>query len=334
VKIVQRSIYRVLRRSLSVIGIFWTSILLTGCGSQLGTYRRLDVNPNTLKLSWSETIWKVQRDGKIFYQVWPNQQDRHFVDELLLPLGSQQQFRYNAFHVDSSKRLITRSKYQELLTGSFGTVFAETTYHYADDYKADNWTTSFTTALYSADVPHEPLKTIDALPMAGGTEINAISVVRIFNNGPDFVVVSANYAHDGHFETISVEGSKNGEWVSNRFSIPGTEGIGHGASIYSGFKTRQAFGLPRIFPIASYLAHPKPVFGSAILTSSLDVVNLHYNRNRWVKQDSYSHGQIQTRFLEFQFTPEDKALETIDRQRLFGEYTYTRDPNWEKEHSD
>jgi hypothetical protein len=252
---------------------------------------------------------------------------------LVLPVGSQQQFRYTSFHVDSTNRLITRSKYQELLTGPFGTVFAKTTYHYADDYKADNWATSFTTALYVADVPHEPSETI-AAPSVTGMEISAVSVVRIFHNGPDFVVVSANYAHDGHFESISVDGSKNGEWVGDRFTIPGIDGIRNGTSISSGFKTRTAFGLPKVFPVADYITHPAPVCGSAILTSSLDVVNLHYNRNRWVKQDSYGGGSMQTRFLEFRFTPEDKALETIDRQRLFGEYAYNRDPNWEREHSD
>jgi hypothetical protein len=302
--------------------------------SRLGPFRHFTIDPDKLTVSWSSRESNIQRDGAIFYQVWPNQRGRHFVDELVLPVGSSKQFRYNAFHVDNTNRLITRSKYQELLTGAYGTVYAETTYHYAEDYKADNWATSFTTALYAADVPHEPFQMLDSLPSAEALELSAISVVRVFKNGPEFVVASANYAHDGHLESISINGSRDGKWLGDRFTIPGEPGVGSGTLIGGRSSTRQAFGLPGRFPVTSYLAHPTPVFGSAILTSSLDVVNLHYNRNRWVKQDSYGDGAPKTRFLSFQFTAEDKILDPIDRQRLFGEYAYTRDPNLEKEHSD
>lgn len=327
-----QSIFLALQKTVFVSAVLLIAVLCIQCRSQLGTFKHLEVDASTLKIRWSEKLLNVQRNGEIFYEVWPNQRNRHFIDELVLPAGSSQQFRYNAFHVDSSNRLITRSKYQELLTGEYGTVYAEITYHYADDYKGDNWATSFTTESYTADVPHEPSQTIDALPSAANLELSAISVVRVFKNGAEFVIASANYAHDGHFESINVSGSRNGEWLGDRFVIPGVEGIGHG-EFYSGFKARQAFGLPRVFPKALYLAHPMPICGSAILTSALDVVNLHYNRNRWVRQDLYSDGVIKTKFLEFRFTPEDKALETIDRQRLFGEHSYTRDSNWEKNHS-
>ena len=331
--ILRQTIYPAFRKSLSLIALLLISLLCVCCGSQLGTFRRLEIDSSTLEAKWSEKVWSPQRDGKVFYQVWPVQRGRHSIDELVLPVGSKEQFRYNAFDLDSRNKLFTRSKYQELLTGPYGRVFAETTYHYADEYKGDNWATSFEAASYVADVPHEPSRTVDALPISLGLELSAISVIRVFRNGAEFVIASANYAHDGHFESINVSGSKNGEWLGNRFVIPGVEGIGHG-EFYSGFKPRQAFGLPKVFPVALYMAHPTPIFSTAILTSTLDVVNFHYNRNRWVRQDSYVNGSVKTRFLEFQFTPADKALETIDRQRLFGEHTYTRNPNWEREHSD
>lgn len=330
-KTLPQAIHPALRKSLSSVALLLVFLLCVCCRSQLGIFRRLEIDSSTLKAEWSGKVWNLQRDGKVFYQVWPVQRGRYSIDELVLPVGSEQQFRYNAFDVDSAKRLITRSKYQELLTGPYGTVYAETTYHYGDNYKGDNWATSFEAAPYTAGVPHEPSRVVDALPL--GLELSAISVVRVFKNGAEFVIASANYAHDGHFESINVSGSRNGEWLGNRFVIPGVEGIGHGMSSYSGFKPRQAFGLPRVFPVALYMAHPTPIFGAAILTSTLDVVNFHYSRNRWVRQDVYANGAVKTKFLEFQFTPADKALETIDRQRLFGEHTYTRDPNWEKEHS-
>lgn len=331
-KLLGRPQHVAFHRSGWAAAILSIAFLLASC-SRSGTFRRLEVDSATLKLNWSEPIWKVERDGKVFYQVLPNQRNRHFIDELVLPIGSEHQFRYNAFHVDDADRLITRSKYQELLSGEFGVVYAETTYHYADSYKNDDWATSFTTELYTPGIPHEPFQIVDAFPPASTLKLSAISLVRVFKNGAEFVVVSANYAHDGHFESISVSGSKNGTWLGNRFSIPGIEGIGHGQTTSSGFKTRETFGLPRTFPVASYLAHPTQVFDAAILSSALDVVNLHYDMNQWVKQDFYDQQAVRTRFLMFRPTPEDLALEKIDRKRLFGEHPYTREPNWEEEHA-
>jgi hypothetical protein len=312
-------------------GAFLLSVL--SC-SRAGTFRDLAINPEKLTATWSGREWNVQRDGRVFYQVWSNQRGRHFIDELELPVGSLQQYRYNSFHVDGEDRLITRSKYQELLSGPYGIVYAETTYHYADDYKGDNWTTSFETALYLADLPHEPAQIIDSLPSTGRLDITALSVIRVFRTDQEYVVASANYAPDGHLESISVSASKDGKWLGNRFTLPGTPRIGAGTLIGDHPSTRIAFGLPREFRLAAYLTKAVPLFGPAILPSTIDVVNLHYNRNRWVRQDSFENGGRATRILAFRFTDEDKALEAIDRQRLFGEYAYTRDPNWEKQHSD
>src|SRR5262249_26965312 len=96
-------------------GAFLLSVL--SC-SRAGTFRHLAIDPAKLTATWSRREWNVERDGRVFYQVWSNQRGRHFIDELEMPIGSLQQYCYNSFHVDGEDRLITRSKYQELLSGA------------------------------------------------------------------------------------------------------------------------------------------------------------------------------------------------------------------------
>ena len=85
-------------------------------------------------------------------------------------------------------------------------------------------------------------------------------------------------------------------------------------------KTRQYFGLPLALPAADYLRTHDPHFGPARLTGTLDVVNVHYSRNRWVRQDTFLPGKdLSTRFLAFRVLPEDIAMQALDARRPFGE---------------
>jgi len=90
-------------------------------------------------------------------------------------------------------------------------------------------------------------------------------------------------------------------------------------------KTRGRFGIPAVFPVRSYRHHQSDVFQQIDLKSALDVVNFHYERNLWVRQDFFlPEGPARTRYLTYVNTSEDRALESVDSAPLFGEFPYTR----------
>lgn len=50
-----------------------------------------------------------------------------------------------------------------------------------------------------------------------------------------------------------------------------------------------------------------------------DVVNMHYQRNRFVRQDVFSTGGLpKSHFLKYTMTPEDQQLDAIDSTIKFG----------------
>ena len=46
-----------------------------------------------------------------------------------------------------------------------------------------------------------------------------------------------------------------------------------------------------------------------------NIINLHYDYNRWVRQDVFDvEGKRTTRHLTYVWTPEDEILKTLDRE--------------------
>jgi hypothetical protein len=156
---------------------------------------------------------------------------------------------------------------------------------------------------------------------------------RIFQAPPGFLVVSANYALDGHLESLHVNGSSQGQWMHSNQLGPLYPDVEVGTMIGDRPKTRERFGSPASFPVQAYLKSAAgkqtvPVFRQIDLQSSVDVVNLHHDRNRWLRQDTFlPNGTFSTRFLGYMVTDEDKVLEQVDNGKLFGQYPYTRTPS-------
>jgi hypothetical protein len=160
---------------------------------------------------------------------------------------------YNAFGVDPEGKLITRSKHQVLMQGPYGTVFAESTYYYGEQYNQQP--TDFHVDLYFNEGSHVPAQQVAAINEAGA--LSAISIVRIFRAPPEFLVVCGTYDSGGRLLVLSVNGSENGNWV-------------HSSEIQALYpdldvctlyvvqpKPRNFFGLPETFPIAAYLKEPQ-----------------------------------------------------------------------------
>jgi hypothetical protein len=122
-----------------------------------------------------------------------------------------------------------------------------------------------------------------------------------------------------------VNGSKNGDWVHSNQIHALYSDLDVATMIGDRPKTRERFGIPAVFPVKSYHHNQSDVFRQIDLKSALDVVNFHYERNLWVRQDSFLPEEpARTRYLTYVNTSEDKVLESVDSAPLFGEFPYTR----------
>jgi hypothetical protein len=294
------------------------------CGRPLmQNFRTMRVDPKTLKVHLEDKLPKEPAPGSDYYSYHVNvtKPGRYTVDHRRA--GSGDKYTYNNFFVEPGDSLYSRDKVQILLSGPFGTIYAQSTYFYAPPSP-----TLFYVVLYM-NGSGEPFRLLPSPPVGEDLTLSAISVVRIFRAPPGFLVVSANYAPDGHLESLHVNGSRQGEWVHSNELRPLYPDVEVATMIGDRPKTRERFGLPATFPV-QYLkatAREKPalIFQGVDLQSSMDVVNLHYDRNHWVRQDSFlPDGTQSTRFLAYAVTDEDKVLKGIDDAQLFGQFPYTR----------
>lgn len=284
------------------------------CAKKMVNYGTMEIDPNTLKVRLGDELpfSGSQRSDYYFRFQLPN--GRYTVDHFA-PGGK---VRYDAFFVLADNSISTRSKYQILLSGPYGTVYAESTYFYDPSYHKQP--TTFESALYFNNLNSEPSQLVSALPAAENLRLSAISVIRVFQAPPEFLVISADYAPDGHLGRVHVNGSKHGDWVHSNEIRDLYPGLDVATGIGDWPKTRERFGIPKSFPVKEYQHKPSDVLSRVELKSALDVVNFHYDRNLWVQQDSsLPDGTNHTRFLTYVATREDRILQSIDSARPFGQ---------------
>jgi hypothetical protein len=257
-------------------------ILLAGiscqlcCARHMSNYGNMEIDPNTLKVQLRDELPFPGSPTSDYYFRFQLSSGRYTVDHF----ATGGKIRYNAFFVNADDTISSKTKYQVLLSGPFGTVYAESDYFYDSYYKGQP--TAFSTVPYSNDLRSEPFQLASALPATENLRLSAITVVRIFHAPPEFLVVSANYSPDGRLETLYVNGAKHGDWVHSnevRSLYPDLD--------VTTTRTRERFGIPAAFPVQEYQRSPADIFHPVKLSGALDVVNFHYERNRWVRQDSF-----------------------------------------------
>jgi hypothetical protein len=222
---------------------------------------------------------------------------------------------YNIFDVNPDGTLSSRSKSQVLMHGPYGTVFAQSKYYYGKQY--NHQPIDFGVTLYFNEGGHEPAQPAGMLDEVGA--LSAISLVRVFKAPPEFLVVCATYDADGHMLILSINGSENGNWVHPSEIRTLYPDFDFGTSYADRPTTREYFGVPETFPIAEYLNSPKNEAEKVTLSIYSDTVNLHCQRNRYVRQDTFRlDGSHTTDFFKYTITPEDRQLEPIDDQVKFG----------------
>lgn len=299
-------------------------IATAACRQSSRYYRQMEIETTTLTVKLSDPFPGLYfgASGDYFFQ-FVSSDGRSTLDHDETSGEEPETIRYSAFFLDAQNHIQTRTKYQELLRGPFGTVYAKTTYFYADEYR-EKWT-DFETAPYMNDLRHEPARTIVETHVEATRQLSAVSVIRIVRAPPEYLIASANYAPDGHLESLSVNGSKRGDWVHTNYIPNPGNAFQVGRMIGDRPATRELFGLPAVFPVAEYLKVRVSPFGPSDFPRIMDAVNFHYERNRWVVQDVFdAEIQATRRVLAYKVTREDQVLDPIDRQRLFGQFPYTR----------
>jgi hypothetical protein len=278
-----------------------------------GFYRTMQIDPQSLLVTFSDLLPDHCTTCGPFYWPFTGHTGAYSVDHYDGKQPYPHRVRYSAFAVSAENRLWSRTKRQELLHGAFGTVYAQTQFYYGNTLGYEG--IKFSVSLYANEAEHEPPQIITALPETQ-LELSAITLVRVFRSPPEYIVLTAQYSPDGYLDFLSVDGAKDGNWAHNSVlqSLDDSLGLGLGELT----KNQIRFGFPERFPVADYLRKAEPGWKAAAVPSTLDVVNLHYERNRWVRQDSFSARGKETRFLTYAVTPQDLMLEPVDKRMPFG----------------
>jgi hypothetical protein len=317
-----------MNRRIPVAAQVLAALLSAGCrGEYWGTsgyYRSAQLDAQSLRLEVSGALGLQQPEFRHFFR-FTDARGRHGISDCEPHHGEEAQTCYNLFEVGADNKLLYRTKYLRLLRGPYGTVYAKVMYFYDAMYaKQDN---TLDTLLYFNELRQVAPIISDRPPGINDVALSAISVVRIFRAAPEFLVASANYSSDGHLYELHVNGAKGGNWVhSNELASPYAGRFNPATTIGDDEKTREYFGLPRTFPVAAYLSSQARPFASVRVESALDVVNLHFDDSRVVRQDTFgTGGKPSALYLTFPSTREDDALRAIDRARGFADIEYTRD---------
>jgi hypothetical protein len=290
----------------ALIGIAAAQI---GLGNPRGYFRIMEIDPRTRAVTLQDAIPGTTRPSGEFFAPFTNQTGDYTVDHFD---GKQ---RFNAFWVSHSGFLSYRTKIQELVRGPFGSVYSWSNCYYSE---SGAHAITFHVRAYANAVPHELPQVVSALPKDHDLQLDAISIIRVFPVGPGFIVVSGQYSPEGLLDDVILDGARGGDWIHQNKIDELDKSLGANVVRSDDYlRYQKRFGLPGKLRIAD-LSTGASLWGEADRPSSLTIVNLHYDRNRWVRQDSItSSGVRNTRFLSYRTTAQDRSLDTIDRQLIF-----------------
>lgn len=264
--------------------------------------RTMTINPESLQVTLSDPIPfdPGEPNGPYF---WPfTFQSGYYVSHYDGKSAYPHRVRYNVFTVNQNNQLEEREKYQELVRGPFGTIYAHTNAIY--ELEALDGEIEFGVLHYSNEAEHEPPLIISAPPSSSPHKLDAISLIRIFRYAQKYTVVIGNYTPDGKLiSSIKPTDTEAGDWNG------GTIDFEHGYNLY---------GFPAQIPVDEYLKKPHAVWKVIALPSILNIINFHYERNKWVRQDSFvSNGAPKTRFLTYVTTAQDTMLAPVDQKMQY-----------------
>ena len=276
-----------------------------------GLFRTMEISPKTLAVTLSDPLPDSSETNGPFFMPFHYPTGDYTVEHYDGKHAYPNRVRYSLFGVSEWGILQYRTKAQELLRGPFGTIYANTKFFYSREGAA----IEFSVRPYASEMEHEPAQVVEQLPAESSLWLDAISVVRVFVSPPGFIVVTGQYSKDGFLDNVVIDGAKDGNWIHTSRIGELDESLRAGEDFRA---LQKKFGFPGPFPVTDYLTTGTAVWGTGDRPCFTTIVNFHYERNRWVRQDSFdSTGLKSTRFLTYEVTAQDRDLEPVDQGLRF-----------------
>jgi hypothetical protein len=288
-------------------------IATIGCGEgPTGLFRTAHIDPHTLKMSFTDRLSWPPPAGGGFYERFSASPG--YTVLYIAPGGRPDP---DIISLTDHSVIATKGSNRVILTGDYGTVYVRTTYFYPPEYGPQP--IEFYAELWFSSPNQARPERVGAFDQTA--DLSAITVVRVFRAPPGFLVVCATYDQDGNVGVLTVNGSRGGEWVHSNELLPLYTDLDVATAFGDRPRTRQYFGLPETFPIADYLHTYRNVSKPVNLQSYQDVINLHYQRNQYVRQDLFSPGGTRkTEFLHYPLTTAYEELKPLDDRMEFGHH--------------
>ncbi len=292
-----------------------TVIATIGCDGEgpTGLFRTAHIDPHTLKMSFTDRLsWPPPAAGG-FYERFSASPG--YTVLYIAPGGRPDP---DIISLTNHSVIATKGSNRVILTGDYGTVYVRTTHFYSPEYGPQP--IEFYAELSFSSPNQATAQRVGAFDQTA--DLSAITVVRVFRAPPGFLVVCATYDQDGHVAVLSVNGSRAGELVQPNELLRIYKDLDVGGTSFGDRpRTRQYFGLPETFPITDYLHAYRNVSKPVNLQSYRDVINLHYRRNQYVRQDLFSpDGTRKTEFLHYPLTTAYEELRSLDDRMQFGRH--------------
>jgi hypothetical protein len=193
-------------------------------------------------------------------------------------------------------------KDDELLTGPFGTVYVKKTCFFnrpvASNYNSVTVMLGSNQDGAGREIPIQLSQVRERVP-----PLTSLSLVRVFQNGADYVVVSANYESSGELGSLDLGETKGGQ------VIPGTASTSF--RIDSKNPLLESYGIPLRVSVQDYLRGHRLVLPRVALRQELAVVNLHFGFDKLIRQDRLRDGAVvSSQYLRPSVTEEEQNLDS------------------------
>jgi hypothetical protein len=219
------------------------------------------------------------------------------VDHLERKTPSAERERLLYLETNENQVLDRTVKDDVILTGDFGTVYAEKTCFFNRPV-ASNYS-SVSVGSYLKGFGEEPAE-LTALP-TDLPPLTSLSLVRIFHTTPEYLVVVGNYESTGEIGSLHVGGANGGDWV------PGFGGNMFSAAGWNPFLEK--YGIPARIDVQDYLQSHRLPLVTVAAPEVLTVINQHYGYNKLIRQDRLENGVVvSSRYLQPSVTVEEQML--------------------------
>jgi hypothetical protein len=212
--------------------------------------------------------------------------------------------RFLYLETDQYQKLDRTVKYDEILKGAFGTIYANRTCFYGRPVA--NGPCSVSVGSYLNQLEHEIPAELSGSP-ANLPALTSVSLVRIFRADLTYAVVSANYESTGELGSLHIDETKSGDWVSGC------------ALLHLDLKNSdlKRYGIPARIDVPEYLRSRRVPLPVVTLPEELTLLNQHYGHNKIIRVDKLRDGAVDSsRFLHPSVTEEERVLDTACESRF------------------